>query len=175
MKRRLGLFSFDKEHYRGPMRLSVTAARIVACWNMGLSPRKTVNLLRPPEFPADEWWITCRGVMGKLRRSKDPRVRQWVDVGLPAGFTVALPPGRKVLCHLCGELVACVPCLECSLIAGVTPETLRTTPDLPRPAAPTSAVPGTRDKIEVMRRRCEAGEALFHPEDAVMPAFDCAT
>jgi hypothetical protein len=31
---------------------------------------------------------------------------------------------------------------------------------------PTRALPGTRDKIEVMRKRASAGLPLFHPEDA---------
>lgn len=32
---------------------------------------------------------------------------------------------------------------------------------------PTAALPGTRDKIEVMRKRATAGIPLFHPEDAL--------
>jgi hypothetical protein len=35
-----------------------------------------------------------------------------------------------------------------------------------RPTRPTSALPGTPEKIEVMRARCERGEELFHPRDA---------
>ena len=35
---------------------------------------------------------------------------------------------------------------------------------------PTSALPGTEAKIEVLRLRAEAGQELFHPEDAGLPA-----
>lgn len=35
------------------------------------------------------------------------------------------------------------------------------------PAVPTEALPGTPEKVEVMRQRLERGEALYHPEDAV--------
>lgn len=38
-----------------------------------------------------------------------------------------------------------------------------------RPArAATSAPPGSAAKIEVMRRRFEAGEAIFHPDDPTL-------
>lgn len=36
------------------------------------------------------------------------------------------------------------------------------------PAEPTSALPGTPDKIAVMRERAARGESLFHPQDATL-------
>ncbi len=36
----------------------------------------------------------------------------------------------------------------------------------PLPVAPTAAVPGTPEKVEVMRHRALAGTAIFHPADA---------
>lgn len=34
------------------------------------------------------------------------------------------------------------------------------------PSCPTSALPGTAEKVEVMRQRVERGELAFHPADA---------
>ena len=34
---------------------------------------------------------------------------------------------------------------------------------------PTKALPGTEAKIEVLRLRAEAGQDLFHPDDARFP------
>lgn len=34
------------------------------------------------------------------------------------------------------------------------------------PPNPTNALPGTEEKIEVMRKRAEAEHYIFHPEDA---------
>lgn len=40
------------------------------------------------------------------------------------------------------------------------------------PTEPTSALPATPEKLEVMRRRAERGESLFHPLDAMRPMND---
>jgi len=36
------------------------------------------------------------------------------------------------------------------------------------PATPTTALPGTPDKIAVMAQRAARGETLFHPQDATL-------
>ena len=38
--------------------------------------------------------------------------------------------------------------------------------DLPLPSAPTLCQVGSRAKIEVMRKRAERGESVFHPRDS---------
>jgi hypothetical protein len=47
------------------------------------------------------------------------------------------------------------------------------TDDLPLAAMPTSHRAGTQGKIEVMRKRVERGESIFHPNDnrEVKPKF----
>ncbi len=37
--------------------------------------------------------------------------------------------------------------------------------DPPVPAGPTSALPGTLEKVEVLAARAESGLGLWHPED----------
>lgn len=39
----------------------------------------------------------------------------------------------------------------------------------PLPARPTSAVPGTPEKIAILEQRAELKLSLWHPEDALMP------
>ena len=34
------------------------------------------------------------------------------------------------------------------------------------PASPTSALPGTPEKVAVLEERAQQGQALFHPDDA---------
>ncbi len=47
------------------------------------------------------------------------------------------------------------------------------TDDLPLSSMPTSHRAGTQGKIEVMRKRVERGESIFHPHDSteVKPKF----
>jgi hypothetical protein len=39
----------------------------------------------------------------------------------------------------------------------------------PLPAAPTSAVPGSPEKLTVLEQRAESGENLWHPDDYTEP------
>lgn len=41
--------------------------------------------------------------------------------------------------------------------------------DVPLPDEPTNALPGTEAKIEVLRKRAAAGQALTHPDDVTSP------
>src|ERR1700722_14328775 len=41
-----------------------------------------------------------------------------------------------------------------------------------KPRQPTQAAPGTPEKVEVMCRRAERGESLFHDEDLCLVACD---
>jgi hypothetical protein len=43
--------------------------------------------------------------------------------------------------------------------------------EMPLPAAPTAAVAGSLEKIEILRQRAERGESLWHPEDNVKPVY----
>jgi hypothetical protein len=42
----------------------------------------------------------------------------------------------------------------------------------PLPATPTTALPGSAEKVRVLRERAKRGEQLFHPRDARPPAAD---
>lgn len=44
----------------------------------------------------------------------------------------------------------------------------------PLPATPTAARPGTPEKLAVIKERASLGLALFHPDDATLPATDLA-
>lgn len=84
------------------------------------------------------------------------------------------------MCRHCGLKAACRPkqlCWTCSRRPDVREQYesesvfgRRGVPDptgpLPPPDAPTTAAPGTAEKIAVMRERALAGRALFHTHDA---------
>jgi hypothetical protein len=40
----------------------------------------------------------------------------------------------------------------------------------PLPSTPTRALPGTPEKVAVLRERARLGQALWHPLDATLPA-----
>lgn len=64
---------------------------------------------------------------------------------------------------LCGR------CHRTPAIKARYPIAVRTLPDMfnvkPRPCRPTTAGPGTEEKIRVMAERFRRGEAIFHPSD----------
>jgi hypothetical protein len=39
----------------------------------------------------------------------------------------------------------------------------------PLPPAPTRALPGTPEKVAVLRERARLGQSLWHPRDAALP------
>lgn len=65
---------------------------------------------------------------------------------------------------ICGALLCWVPCMKCCCREGwdFDPDEDR---EMPVPAKPTEALPGTREKIKVMRQRVARGESPFHPLD----------
>lgn len=63
-------------------------------------------------------------------------------------------------CETCGKEVhkASRFCLECNELISIGLAVVKV-------PEPTSTIPGTAERIEVLRRRVERGEALFHPKD----------
>lgn len=86
----------------------------------------------------------------------------------------------RPMCRHCTKRIAGRPlglCWGCYYVPGVRalyPSTSkyarRGTPNFaghaPLPDAPTTAAPGTPEKVAVMEARSQAGRALFHPADA---------
>lgn len=113
-----------------------------------------------------EWVRRYPALQSQERRVTDTRLSDW------------LPQGTRVHCRRCGLRLTMVPCLDC-LING-HPDDLdedfkdtwhlqwrlyeeRIAPD------PTTALPGTKEKIEVMEWRLCNGYSAFHPDDPILP------
>jgi len=45
-------------------------------------------------------------------------------------------------------------------------------PPIPWPKEPTTARPGSEEKIQILEERAARGEWLFHPEDSILDDFD---
>jgi hypothetical protein len=90
--------------------------------------------------------------------------------GVPRGCGACLPEGKSVVCPICRRRVNVVPCVQCTPLHldDVFPPqqeySLSEGPLLPA-SHPTSARPGSWEKIEAMRQRVERGESCFHPLD----------
>ena len=120
----------------------------------------------------------------KVLRSKHPVVAEALFRGLPKACPGMLPQGSSIRCENCGGLCNSVPCVKCSkttynrngeLSSGyeydfrgkllvIDPDDKDDVP-LTDPAESTEALPGTVEKIAVMRARIEQGESCFHEDD----------
>lgn len=107
-----------------------------------------------------------------LKTTKNPVIRRCVDVGLPPGLHREIPTWshvRSVRCPLCKMMVDTVPCPKCSSPRWLVAECDQDDEaDRKRPKRKTNARPGSLEKIEVMRKRLERGEAVHHPKDATI-------
>lgn len=151
---------------------------VIGLWNMGYTDLKTV---------AHVLWIVdlkpLRTLFKMLKTSKHPLIRRYVDYGLPKGVYRPLPligrpvndestkEQRTVRCKLCGCNVFWVPCPTCSYkCPDATEFPFRNRGKFRQtPLGRTSAAPGSKRKIELMRARYERGEQIFNPRDDRIP------
>jgi len=108
---------------------------------------------------------SLRRLLRMLETSRNPVVRRCVDFGLPPGLCRPFPyEGAKVLCPVCRSMVDHVPCPKCS----IEPSCCAPSPymqDHPVDRDPTAALPGSREKTDVMQCRAGKSLSLFHPHD----------
>lgn len=102
----------------------------------------------------------------KLKRSRNPVVQHCIEVGLPPGLCRPFPgEGGEVRCPICRNIVNQVPCPRCSLISARSLSSPSTNNNHVSQRA-TKCLPGTRAKLNVMKRRIARGLSPFHPQDA---------
>lgn len=108
---------------------------------------------------------TCGAdLVRRILLSDNAVVRQCLAEGLPRGDGVELPDGEPpVRCLQCGQNCSVVPCMCCA--RGGDSDRSRCIADPPEPDEPTDATPGSFEKLEVMRKRKEAGRSVFHKGD----------
>ena len=119
---------------------------------------------------------------GDTPQAKSPKLHLAENMGCQAPTSVASSPassGSK-LCRHCGKERVNRPrglgwsCYYTPGVRELYPSTSkysrRGVPDFsgcaPLPDAPTTAVPGTREKVEVLVERAKASKVLHHPADA---------
>jgi hypothetical protein len=120
----------------------------------------------------------------KVLRSRHPVVAECLLYGLPKACPGLLPQGSSIRCEQCGGACNSVPCVKCSkpkfnrngeLSSGyeydfrgnllvIDPDDKDDKPLLAPPEA-AEALPGTAEKIAIMRARLERGESCFHEDD----------
>jgi hypothetical protein len=113
-------------------------------------------------------------VLTTLRKTRNRLLRRLLDHGMPAGLIRAFPyEDSKIMCPVCRCHIQHAPCPRCNLtqtrnacVQDVGDTEVVTTSKYPHSQRPTRFAPGTKKKIEVLRRRVESGHSLFHPRDA---------
>lgn len=144
-----------------PEDLADTTILVLGLMEMGYTDiERIVDILRLQERRS------LRKLLRMLKTSRNPVVRQCVDVGLPPGLCRPFPyEGIKVLCPVCHSMVDHAPCPHCSLVVAGRCAPERPRKERPLDGAPTKALPGTWRKVQIMRRRAEEGLSVFHPRD----------
>lgn len=146
--------------------LSPSALAVIGLLNMGFAPLDIVRAFQDPRGRRRrKTELKVERLLRAVRVTRNPLIREYVDHGLPPGVHGRLPwvrYGNCVRCPLCRQRVNRVPCPACNQAwRGHELQEHRE-----RWCRPTSAMPGTKEKIGVMAARADAGESLFHPNDA---------
>jgi hypothetical protein len=150
--------------------LNNTAIMVLGLWSMGI--RDFAKIARLSGSFGEKGEDRLESVMIALQDSRNPVVQSMVRDGLPPGYYAPIGWNGRVLCKTCRCFVRMIPCPTCSLPADPVVDYSDSLSPLeePPPLAPcgTVAMPGTLNKIEIMRDRFERGQAVFHPDDPVI-------
>lgn len=105
--------------------------------------------------------------MEELIECEHPVVSHCVQHGLPACATAKIPAGR-ILCP-CGAMIDKVNCVICAppdrWASAAIPFADIRSPIKTKDPRPTDTMPGTPEKIAILRKRVARGEDLHHDED----------
>lgn len=117
-------------------------------------------------------------ILAELYSSHDRTIRDALEYGISLDAAVVLPNYRvRLHCKECRQPLLRVPCCRClsnnpeAAIHRRRPPSIWESTILRKPSRPTKHLPGTRGKLEVMRRRVTRRCQPFHPADA-MPDWD---
>ena len=178
-----------KSHLTRPSDLSDFARSVLGLWHLGIiDPLEITGVLWVQEQHNDhalyarEWHALQDSVeyfLHLVYTLKHPVTEYILDHGLPRGCGAFLPEGKVVHCPTCRHLLNAVPCVLCTDPALQDSTLVKhkgqyerppPTDGLPVPKYATCALPGSQEKIEVMRRRASRRETCFHPQDQPLVA-----
>lgn len=150
---------------------------VAGIWQSGVESPMVIakHIAGPPSWGNDEnsfqMLMRVSGVVARALAGK--KTGAIIRNPFPPGKSVQLPwcqEGDRIRCPLCRTLVYFVPCPACNMIGlsklkeyppymGKKPKDAR---------SPTTAAPGSLDRIQVYRARVSRGEAVFHDDDVVL-------
>lgn len=107
-----------------------------------------------------------RAFVRKIRNSRE--AMHLMKHGIPACFGEKLFGNKSVVCPRCKNEICHVPCVQCCDHTDFMEDEDNWQPDK-LPKLPTRHPPGSRGKIEMMRKRIARNEHLHHPNDAPIP------
>lgn len=127
------------------------------------SPKQVSDIMGLEQREIDNLWKRMR---------KDENFRIIIRRGLPAMYGEALPDEKLALCIKCNHLISWAPCVKCCCHTEVfvdRSDKLRKqngeqTP--PESDEPTVFLPGTAEKVAVMKYRVDMGMQPFCSRDA---------
>jgi len=112
---------------------------------------------------ARELGCTARELKSFEKRIAKDEICGWVKLNkMPAGFGEQTK--TAVQCDTCRNWIMHVPCVQCCDYRGGKCRN-DSEPELPFDPLSTEAIPGSQEKIEVMRNRVDWGYSVFSPGD----------
>lgn len=131
------------------------------------TPRELSQVLFIPER-------TVRSILSAINKSREPAILDALAGRFPIAAIVEIPTSgrvdeKRLICKRCQQVLSKVPCCKClldSLHFDPKKKLKRIKGRLPQSLDATRAMPGTAEKMEVMRLRAEAGFSVFCRRDA---------
>lgn len=104
-------------------------------------------------------------LLREILKSKEPAVRDALAGKFTIEAIIEIPiGGMRVRCRQCNQLLTKVPCCKCFLARLQFNQKRRARQikgSLPQSNDPTRALPGSREKIEIMKQRAALGFSVF--------------
>lgn len=155
---------------RSPRHVNWRTRVVIGMMNAGFTVAEMVRRLRTREK-------VLLSFIDRLERSQNPVIRHCLRHGLPADVSATLPDEETWRCPDCGNDSRYIPCVRCAAVGegcsepffGETCSLDSESLGAPKePKEPTDAPPGSWEKLQVMQKRFEAGESIFHRNDAIL-------
>jgi hypothetical protein len=146
-----------------PETLRRVAVGIIGLWQMGIEDKNRIYCLLSPKHSEQ-----FEEIMDVLLTTRNKDILLWIE-RLPIGVYRELCDGQRVQCNLCERLVNIVPCPRCAMrqfFAGCFKYDV-SEPERAGSWAP-DCVPGSPEKIELLRLRWRLGQELFQPCDIIV-------
>jgi len=103
-------------------------------------------------------------IFDAIDEDTSPEVAEMKANGITLDDAVDVMAREQALCKCCHAVLSIVPCVTCSL-EGTADEPWQDEEDLPESPEPTDSLPGTLERLLVMRERAAKGFSVFCSND----------